>query len=221
MIRSVIFDYNGVLVNDLDLHEKAYVRAAKECGLQLEGSTVRRYISTTPEQKRGHFFGEISDQVWARVFDLKTKYYFQMAKEKVVLSGGVRDLLLSLSRKYVLGLISNTPRRYFEAIFPPDLAGLFRETIFGDEMTSPKPSSDPLLEMIKRFGLNPGDCCYVGDSVSDVLMARAAGVRIFAVTTGDNSRQELEAAGAASIMENLAELEERLEAIDLEAGGDR
>ena len=43
----------------------------------------------------------------------------------------------------------------------------------------------------------------MGDSLLDVKMAKAAGVRIFSVTTGYDTRDELTKAGADAVFENL------------------
>ena len=51
MFKAIIFDFNGVLVNDLRFHEEAYLLAAKETGFPLALETIQRHISTTPGQK--------------------------------------------------------------------------------------------------------------------------------------------------------------------------
>ena len=43
MFKAVIFDFNGVLVNDLVIHEKAYLKAAKDMGLPLTKETIQKY----------------------------------------------------------------------------------------------------------------------------------------------------------------------------------
>ncbi len=213
MITAVIFDYNGVLVNDLEIHEEAYIRAAREFGLPLSREVFRKHFSESPEKKRTLYFNGISDETWDRLFQTKTGYYFELAMQRNLLVPGVEEVLVSLSKRRILGLITNTPRTYFERVFPSHLTRLFREMIFSDEMVNPKPSPDPLLEMMRRIDVTADQCCYVGDSVSDIVMAREAGVRIFAVTTGDGSREELQEAGPDRVLENLSELEQAIESV--------
>lgn len=214
MFKAVIFDFNGVLINDLKVHEKAYLKAAKDVGLPLTKEIIRRYISTTALQKRKLYFGDISDQTWNQIFRLKTEYYFGLVEEENPLFPEVGNVLSSLSRQYLLGLISNTPRRYFEKVFPQNLARLFQATIFGDEMRLPKPSPEPLLEMMGRLKVGADQSCYVGDSVSDVRMAKRAGIRIFSVITGDSSREDLKEAGSDWILDSLSELIQELNSMD-------
>ena len=213
MLRAIIFDYNGVLVNDLKIHEEAYWRAGKEVGIPLTRETVRRYLSYSPEQKRTLYFGDISDATWKEIVQLMARFYFDLAEKRDLIFPDVEPVLKSLSARYVLALLSNTRRQFFNKIFPRKLASLFRETMFFEEIRKPKPSPDPLLEMLERLGIGTGECCYVGDSVLDVQMARSVGTKVFSVATGDNSQEELQAAGADWVGNNLSELKEQLKAV--------
>ncbi len=213
MIRAIIFDYNGVLVNDLKIHEEAYWRAGKEVGLPLTRETVRRYLSYSPEQKRTLYFGDISDETWKEIIRLMARFYFDLAEKRDLIFPDVEPVLTSLSARYVLALLSNTRRKFFNKIFPRKLASLFRETMFFEEIRKPKPSPDPFLEMMERLGIGTGECCYVGDSVLDIQMARSVGTKVFSVATGDNSQEELEAAGADWVGNNLSELKEQLKVV--------
>jgi phosphoglycolate phosphatase len=81
-------------------------------------------------------------------------------------------------------------------------------------MRHPKPSPEALLEMMGRLKVDADQCCYVGDSVSDVRMAKQAGIRIFSVVTGDSSGEELREAGSDWILDSLSELVRELNSID-------
>lgn len=213
MLKAIIFDYNGVLVNDLKIHEEAYWRAGKELGIPVARETLRKYLSYSPEQKRKLYYGNISDETWRQISRIRARFYFDLARKGDVIFPDVEAVLLSLSSRYILALISNTRREYFNRIFPRKLASLFRETMFFDEIRKPKPSPDPLLKMMERLGIGRDQCCYVGDSVLDVQMAKRVDIKVFSVATGDNSKEELGAAGADWIVNNLSELKEKLEAV--------
>lgn len=213
VLKAIIFDYNGVLVNDLKIHEEAYWRAGRDLGFPVTRKTVRKYLSYSPGQKRKLYYGNISDEAWKRITGLMTRFYFDLAEKRDVVFPDVEPVLTSLSARYMLALISNTRRKYFNRVFPRKLAGLFRETMFFDEIREPKPSPHAFLEMMERLGIGTDECCYVGDSVLDVQMAKRAGIRVFSVATGDNSKEELQAAGADWVVNNLLELKEKLEAV--------
>jgi phosphoglycolate phosphatase len=211
MLKAAILDYNGLLVDDLDIHEESYMHVAGELGLPLKRETIRKYISYSPSQKRIFYFGDIPDETWQRINELKSRYYFEQVEKRDVVFPEVEVALSALASKYILALISNSSREYFERVFPRYLAGLFAEIVFPDEVGRPKPSPDSLLDMTQRLGIAADECCYVGDSILDVQMAKSAGIRVIAVATGDNSEDELREAGANWVLKSLSELSEKLE----------
>lgn len=211
MLKAIVFDYNGVLVDDLRIHEEAYWRAGREFGYPVARETVRQHLSTTPAEKRELYFGTIPDADWERIFAFKEELYFELTSQTNCLFPGVAQVLEALSRTHVLGLLSNTFRRHYERVFPPDLAAYFTHTLFSNEVAIPKPSPEPLRRMMDLLQVTPDTCCYVGDSLSDVRMAQAAGVKILTVATGDHSRQELSASGAEWVADSLLELATRIQ----------
>jgi phosphoglycolate phosphatase len=210
MFKAIIFDYNGVLVDDLKAHEDAYLYAAEMFNRPLSRETVQRYVSHAISRKRGFYFGDISDGEWQALLRTKTERYFEIAAEKELIFPDVEAVLGSLSRKYTLALVSNTTRENFNGVFPVSLADFFRETLFADEMENPKPSPEPLLRIMARLGVTRDTCCYIGDSLLDIRMSKEAGVTIFGVTTGHNSFEELQQAGADFVGNSLTEVEKEL-----------
>ena len=211
MLKSVVFDFNGLLLNDLELHEEAYLRVGADLGFPLSEAIVRQYVSCTANEKRLFYFGDITDEVWEEIAQRKKAYYFHLAEQRELLYPDVEEVVTRLAETYPLGVISNTTREYFERTFPETLAGLFQETLFADEVENPKPSPEPLLRVLQALGVEPHESCYVGDSLLDVKMAKAAGVRIFSVTTGYETRDELTRAGADAVFENLRAFAKHIE----------
>ncbi|MCG6878990.1 MAG: HAD family hydrolase [Deltaproteobacteria bacterium] len=207
MLKAIVFDYNGVLVDDLRVHEEAYLFAAKLHNRPLSKETVQRYVSYAIDKKRKFYFGDISDQAWENILRTKTERYFEIASQKSLVFPDVKTILGSLSKKYTLALMSNTTRENFTGVFPAAIASIFKETLFADEVDNPKPSPEPLQTIMGRLGVNKDACCYVGDSLLDVEMSKSAGVTVFGVATGHNSLDELRHAGADYAVNRLSEVE--------------
>lgn len=205
-LRAIVFDYNGTLVDDVEIHVQSYWQAGRDMGYDLSLETVRRHVSQPPSRKRVLYYGDISDERWKAVFELKKKHYYEMAKKKSVVFDDAAGALTALSKIYRLGVLSNTFRFFFDEFFPPALAGLFEETLFYEEVAVPKPSPEPMQLMMKRLGVEADECCYVGDAVEDVRMARAAGTHVLCVSTGGCTKKELEAAGADRVFGHLKDL---------------
>jgi HAD superfamily hydrolase (TIGR01549 family) len=157
-------------------------------------------------QKKDLYFKNISQSEWEKIFDLKERYYYKLIDQKHLLFPAVEKLLPSLAKNFTLALVSNTVRSLFERTFPRHLADLFQVTLFADEVNEPKPSPEPLLNIVEILGIRKNECCYVGDSIEDIRMAKAAGVKIFSVTTGVCSKEDLVEAGADTLVANLKEL---------------
>ncbi len=204
MLKAVVFDYNGILVDDLTLHLDAYMCVAKDLKYTLDPDDLWSLISATPDEKR-FLFGDISDETWYDIRQLKDKYYYEMAASGNIIIPGAVEILKSLSQSYPLALVSNTSRRYFERCFLPEGIACFKETLFSEEMEKPKPSPEPLFRIMKLLDVKIDECCYVGDAISDVQMAKSAGVKMFGVTTGHHSKDDLKNAGADWIVNDLNE----------------
>ncbi len=205
-LKAVVFDYNGTLVDDLDLAVESYFRSGSERGYRLAREKVRQHISQPPSAKRGLYFGDISDAEWAAIIDRRKQIYVELAPSGFKLFPQTEKILTELADRYRLGVLSNTFRSLFELLFPAHLVGLFQASLFFDEVPDPKPSPAPLLSMMHSLRVEAWECAYVGDAVEDVQMARAAGVRSFALTTGACRSEELRDAGADWVDSDLGSL---------------
>lgn len=73
-----------------------------------------------------------------------------------------------------------------------------------DDVTHAKPDPEPVLKTLKALGIPAHETLVVGDMPVDIMMG--AGTRTCAVTYGNASRQQLEAAGTDFIIDDMAEL---------------
>ncbi|MFO7708145.1 MAG: HAD family hydrolase [Desulfobacterales bacterium] len=211
-LKAIVFDYNGTLVDDLHLHVEAYYQAGRRMGFDVSRETVQRHISQPPSRKRLLYYGAISDAQWGELSGIRRRIYLESAERDpaALLFADTPRVMSVLARHFALGVLSNTFRELFERVFPPTLSGLFAATLFFDEVPEPKPSPAPLLALLRQMGVAPQVCGYVGDALEDVAMARAAGVRAFAVATGSCTATELAAAGAEWVGSDLCDLAARL-----------
>jgi HAD superfamily hydrolase (TIGR01549 family) len=206
MLKAIVFDYNSTLVDDLDLVVESYYRAGVERGYRISRETVRQHVSQPPSAKRSLYFGDVSDGEWAAILARRKAVYAELARTGFRLFPQTEETLVALARRYRLGVLSNTFRVLFETLFPPHLARLFQASLFFDEVADPKPAPAPMLTMMNSLGVAARECGYVGDAVEDVQMAKAAGVRSFALSTGACSSRELRDAGADWVGPDLGAL---------------
>ena len=82
----------------------------------------------------------------------------------------------------------------------------FPVLVGGADVAAGKPDPAPLLEACRRLNVAPTRCIMVGDSVNDVRAARAAGMRVIAVTYGYNHGQPISVAEPDRLVDSLAAL---------------
>jgi len=217
VLKAIVFDYNGTLVDDLHLHVEAYYRSGLRMGFEVARAQIERHISQPPSKKRLLYYGAISDAKWEEMIALRKRIYLEMAGEpQALLFPDTAGALSVLAERFMLGVLSNTFRDLFERVFPRELSGLMAASLFFDEVPEPKPSPAPLLTLLGRLGVEPQACGYVGDALEDIQMARAAGARPFAVATGTCPAAALSAGGAEWVGGNLSALAAHLLALSSE-----
>ena len=69
----------------------------------------------------------------------------------------------------------------------------------------------PLLYAAKHFGVDPSDCLMVGDSISDVKAARAAGFQIVCMSYGYNHGEDIRNYHPDAVIDSLTEIRSILE----------
>lgn len=121
---------------------------------------------------------------------------------------GVREALAALVRRGVpLSVLSNKPQAFTERLVAALLPDVPFRAVLGDRPGVPrKPDPAPALDLARRMELAPGDVAIVGDGETDVLAARAAGMRAIAVRWGYRPAADLVRAGAERLLSAPAEL---------------
>ena len=96
--------------------------------------------------------------------------------------GGELELLIEMREFNVrLGILTNRDREFFELelalVDNGAWVDLFETTVCGCDTGKRKPNPDPIFKALDNLGAEPGpNCWYVGDSTTDVISAKRAGV---------------------------------------------
>ncbi len=114
-------------------------------------------------------------------------------------------LLEQLSQKgFVLSIVSFVRKtRLTKRLDTWKLGDYFRCAVTPEQVAEFKPSPQPYLKVIEDFHLSPKECLVVGDEPVDMLGGKRAGTRTIGLPQGFYSREELEDAGADSIITSL------------------
>jgi phosphoglycolate phosphatase len=188
MQNLLLFDFDGVLADSLDLYSEAVIRCLARIGTPIVKSR-EEYLEL--------FDGNFYESMAARGVDLAA--FSEAARE--ILPGidygamkpfpGLIPILDALQKDHILLVVSSNGYRTIRAMLDRyGFASYFQEILGSDFLFSKKEKIDYAL---KKYGISQEKTFYIGDTAGDVLEARAAGVRTVAVTWGWHDRGRLAA----------------------------
>ena len=205
-LKAIVFDYNGVLINDAPVHIDLYVEKLNREGYRVTHGEIAKKMHTPSIQKFTDYL-----PIWERGkakewLKEKEERYAQEIQKKELLFPQTKTVLPQLAKRYKLGIISNTTRRQLDTAFPKELQELFSFILTYDKIVIPKPDPHELQEAMEKLGVLPNETAYVGDAESDMWFAKNANVYAVGITTGQATAEELKNAYADKIINSLDEL---------------
>ncbi len=139
--------------------------------------------------------------------DFLTYYEAHIADLSRPYPGVVASLERLRADGVLLGVVTNKyeglSNRLLAAL---ELQGHFDTVIGGDTLPERKPHASPLLEACRRLGGTAADALMVGDSITDVRAARAAGMPVVCVSYGYNHGEDIRGVGADAVVDSLSAL---------------
>ncbi len=218
MLKAIIFDCDGVIVDSEPHHLRAFQTVLAEEGIALTREAYyRKYLAM---DDRGAFETVLTE--WNRPADkdavkpliLRKKAVYQaLSQEKLVLYPGVVDFVKKAQGCYRLAIASGAFRSEIKAAL--DYGGIreaFPVIVSAQDVRRGKPHPEAYLTALQQLNertsespMLPAECVVIEDSLHGVEAARAAGMRCLAVTNS-YSRESLNGR-ADRIVESLVGLE--------------
>lgn len=199
MIKAVIFDFDGTLMNTLP-------------GITHFGNAALEYIGLEPisEEKYKYFVGDGRDKLIHRMLDYHnadTSENYERAGKKYdalyeadvmygsVVYDGIHTLLDGLIKDGIkTAMLSNKPDNVAQMLIKENFDGKFN-VCFGKRANVPtKPNPQSALEIAETLEVEPGECLFVGDTDVDVATGKNAGMYTCGVLWGFRNKKELAAA---------------------------
>lgn len=197
MLRTVIFDLDGTLIDSLGLILASYRHTMEtHLGRRLPDELWVQGMGTPLDvQMRG--FARDDDEAEEMVRTYET-HNLANHDDLVRPYPGVRDAVTELRARGFRLAIATSKRHEATRLglracdFPEEW---FAGIVTANDVTRPKPDPQPVRMALERAGEDdPARAIYIGDSVHDMRSGRAAGVLTAAVLWGPNSRETLEVA---------------------------
>lgn len=190
-LSALIFDVDGTLAENEELHRHAFNRTFADEGLSWfwDRALYARLLLTTGGKERMRAFIRDHAPVEApddaeipRIHAAKTETYAQLVAEgALALRPGIAGLIARARRGGLkLAVATTTNRPNVDALslacFDAPADAVFDVIAAGDEVAAKKPAPDVYLLALARLGLPPGTCVAFEDSRNGLLSAKAAGI---------------------------------------------
>ncbi len=197
VLKAVLFDFNGVIINDEPLHDKLLEQILIEENLRPNPAEFREVCLGRSDRaclndllyRRGRV---VTDEYLDKLVANKSQAYLQqIAKiEQLPSYAGLNDLIFQLRAAHIaMAVVSGAVRSEIELVLKRlDLAQHFAVIVAGDEIQQSKP--DPagyLLAMAKlnqhdpSLQLQPANCLVIEDSFAGIAAGKAAGMQVVGV----------------------------------------
>jgi HAD superfamily hydrolase (TIGR01509 family) len=224
LLRGIIFDLDGTLISlhvDGAAFRREIARELTQSGFRIDftdanfkGLYVQGMLDLARSQIDRGLVKVDYEQMRSRTFQALDALEVGWIRHSQLLPGA-EAMLSRLGGEgrapITLALLTNSGRaatRY--AMETLGFKRYFEKTFTRDDLPAMKPSPEGITAALKTLGLAQSEALYVGDSPTDIMATRGAGIRIASVATGRYDREALRKLGPDYTLGSLSELEELL-----------
>lgn len=184
MLKAVIFDLDGLLVDSTPVHFQANELFLKEFGKVYlrpqSGSEGKRMIDIVREYKDIYDLpGEVED-----LYEKRQQLFYSLVQDKIELFPGAWDLIQKLRQRNLrLAMATSGDRYYVDLLFHkyPELAQTFLTVVTSEDVVRGKPAPDVFIETLKKLDIIASEAVVLEDSVNGIAAAKAAGIQVICI----------------------------------------
>ncbi|AYK14666.1 MAG: HAD family hydrolase [Methanosarcina flavescens] len=184
MLKAIIFDVDGVLVDSMFYQADAWVKTFKEAGInitrediyELEGSNNQRLIKSIFEKA-----GKEPDP-W-HLEQLPEKKREVLEFDKIKPFEGILDCLKELKQHFKLAMVSGSHIDTVTGVVNKYFSNCFDVIITGSDLERGKPDPDPYLKALEMLDLTKNECIVIENAPLGITAAKRAGLYCVAVAS--------------------------------------
>jgi len=211
MIRAIGFDFDGVLVESVDIKTRAYASLFEDEGPEVVRQIIDYHLADGGISRFEKFRTIYRDILKRELSDERSRFlcsrFSRVVVDAVVAAPwvtGALEFLVRNHERYRMFIISGTPESELQAIVERRSMTRFFEAVRG----SPKDKVTLLAEVANELNLIREETVYVGDAKGDWDAAQALGLTFLWRRSPDGAQYLKEFSGSPMI--DLNQLEERL-----------
>lgn len=212
VVRAVVFDLDGVLVDSEELWDVVRRGVAAEAGRSWPAEATRAMQGMSTREWSAYLTDTVGvpgepEEVAATVLDRMAAQY----DARLPLFPGAVEVVERLGCRWPLGLASSSPRRLIDTVLEAaGLAQRFEVSVSTEEVAAGKPSPVVYQTVVQRLGVDPSQAIAIEDSSNGLRSAATAGLRVLAVPNAAFPPSEDALALAHVIVDSLDEITREL-----------
>jgi phosphoglycolate phosphatase len=214
--EMVLIDVDGTLVDSVPDLAFCVDEMLKQLDMPTRGeASVRHWVGNGVERlvKRGlinELNGEPDEDLYNRALPIFRELYAENTSKRSCLYNGVPEALAFLATTGVrIGCVTNKASEFTLPILKDlGISDYFETVLCGDMVERKKPDPLPLLLSAEKLGVSPESSMMIGDSMSDVKAARAAGFSIVCMSYGYNHGEDIRDYHPDAVIDSMAEIRE-------------
>jgi beta-phosphoglucomutase family hydrolase len=209
MIKAVIFDMDGVIIDSEPIHFESDQMTMKHFGIEISHEELNQYVGVSNLVMWSDLKAKFN--LTASIDELMEKQsYFKkylIGNKKLEPIEGIPHLLAQIKDAGVkIGLASSSNRDFIEMILNNlEIIHYFEVIVSGEEVTKSKPEPDIFLKAAEKLKIDPKNCLVIEDSQNGVKAAILAGMTCIGFNNPNSGTHDLSLAN--TIVSSITEID--------------
>lgn len=207
MLRAILLDIDGTLLDSNDAHARAWVDAFAEHGYTTDYEHIRRMVGMGGDKLMPEAIGVEEDSAEGKpIVETRKRILKDTYMPTLRPTPGARDLLKRIQQDGLQLVVatSSSPEDVKELLTRAGVIDLIEEAASSGDAENSKPDPDILQAALEKVSCAPGESIMIGDTPYDIEAAQRAGVPIIAVRCGGWDDADLK--GAIAVYDDPADL---------------
>lgn len=210
MIKAVIFDLDGTLVDSVALHAQAWVKAFKNYGYEFSFEELREQIGKGDSYIIQDLLSESdAKQSGEQITNYRKEYFQNNYLEQVRPFPKVKELLKKIEANNLKIILASSAKtdtiEHYKQLL--EIEDLIDGATSADDVEKAKPEPDIFLAALKKIdGITANEAIVIGDSPYDIQAANKASLSTIGLLSGGFTQEKLTEAGCIAIYQDPADL---------------
>ena len=187
MLKGLLFDMDGVLVNNLEVHQQAFAEFFRRYGVERTFEELSRVFGKGNDDIMGELMPkEVVERVGIRELGYeKEAIYRDIYAPTITPQPGLLKLLAEATEQGLLAAVGSSGyKANVDFVLEKcNIVDYFTVTVAGDQVTRCKPDPEIYLTAASKLGLEPCECIVFEDAEAGIEAAKRAGMKVVALAT--------------------------------------